>query len=218
VTASQRQTATYGSNTTVDVEVEEASQKLLVNFVDDSQLELLQGECKSMKLRLSNAGTQNIDDIWLVAGAEDHVWVDFDTNANASSAKLPSTEVLHSENSILPRQPYHIPLGNSLTPGDSVEFPIALHADRPSEDDLSLLFVFRGARGQSFHSARVTRHCQVTPIFEVSATSQPSRSLEHLFLLNLELDNVSSSNTVQLTQVTTLSPLWECTPVADANL
>jgi hypothetical protein len=75
--------------------------------------------------------------------------------------------------------------------------------------------VFREAQNQSFHSARVTRYYEVTPVFEVSISSQPSRSAEHLFLLNLELYNISPSSTIQLTQVTTLSPLWECTPIVE---
>jgi trafficking protein particle complex subunit 8 len=214
-TAPQRQAAIYGSDMTVNVEVEEASQKLLVNFVDDGRLVLLQGECKRMKLWLSNAGTQSIGDVWMVAGTEDEIWVDFRSNSSISSVKQSWTEILHSDNSILPRRPYRVPLDNSLAPGDNVEFSVILHADRVSEGDLSLLFVFREAPGQSFHSARVTRYYEVTPIFEVSANSQPSRSMENLFLLNLELDNISSSSTVQLTQITTLSPLWECTPVVD---
>lgn len=200
------------------MEIEEASQQLLANFVDDSRLVLLQGECKRMKMWLSNAGAQSIGDIWMVTGKEDQIWADFHANSNPSSPKPSSTEILHSENSILPQQPYHVPLDKDLAPGDNIEFSVVVHADQISERDLCLLFVFREAHGQSFHSARVTRCYEVTPIFEVSATSQPSRSVEHLFLLNLELDNISSSSTVQLTQVTTLSPTWECTAVVDENL
>jgi hypothetical protein len=210
----QRQTATYGSDLTLKVEVEEASQKLLVDFVDDCRLVLAKGECKRIKLWLSNAGTQSIGEVWIVAGTDDEIWVDFHSNADTSE-NTSATEILHSDNSIAPRQPFPIPLDNTLSPGDNVEFSIVLHASGVSDHDLCLLFVYREAEGQAFHSARVTRHYEVTPIFEVSATSQPSRSVDNLFLLSLELDNISSSNAVQITQVTTVSPLWECNPIVD---
>jgi len=205
----------YDSDVTVDVAVEDASQKLLVSFVDDSRLVLLQGECQRMSLWLSNTGTRVVDEVWMVAAPEDEIWVDFHPTLNTSSAMVLSTEILHSSNSILPQPPFRIPLDKSLVPGDSVEFSVILHADRVFEHDLCLLFVFREAQNQSFHSARVTRYYEVTPVFEVSISSQPSRSAEHLFLLNLELYNISPSSTIQLTQVTTLSPLWECTPIVE---
>lgn len=214
-TPTQRQTATYGSDLTLKVDVEQASQKLLVNFVDDSRLVLVQGECKVMKLWLSNAGTRNIGEMWIVAGTDDEIWVDFNSNTDTTSENSPATEILHSDNSIAPQQPFPIPLGDVLSPGANIEFSVVVHVNEVSDHNLSLLFVYREAGGQAFHSARATRHYEVTPIFEVSAASQPSRSVDNFFLLSLELDNISSSNTVQLTQVTTMSPLWECTPIVD---
>ena len=64
--------------------------------------------------------------------------------ADASSP----TEVLHSHNSLAPQRPYRIPLKSSqgsptLYPGDSIEFPVVLHAERLGEQELCLLFVYR---------------------------------------------------------------------------
>ena len=214
-TPQQRQTATYGPDVVIKVEVEEAGQILQANFVDDSHLVLVQGERKPMKLWLSNEGTRRISDIWLLAGKEDQIWVD---------SKLPtdnfevtsSSEILHSDNTITTRSPLRIPVKDALTPGDNIEFSVILHAEQMSTD-LHLLIVFREGAGHSFHSTRVTRSYEVTPIFEVSASTKPSRSRDHLFLLNLEMDNVSA-NPVQVTQVTTLSPLWACTPIVNDEL
>lgn len=211
----QRQTATYDLDLTLKVEVEEASQKLLVNFVDDYRLVLARGECKRMKLWFTNTGTRSIGEVWIVAGADDEIWVDFHSNADKSLEHPSATEILRSDNSIVPQQPFSIPLDSDLAPGDSVQFSIVLHANGVSDHDLCLLFVYREAEGHAFHSARVTRHYEITPIFEISATSQPSRSVDNLFLLSLQLDNISSSSAVQLTQVTTVSPLWECKPIVD---
>lgn len=210
-TSLQRQTATYGSDVFIKVEVEEANQKLLVNFVDDSRLVLAQGEYKAMKLWFSNAGTRSIGEIWLVAGTDDELWVDFQPT---SLEKSSLTESLHSENSIASRRPFRIPLDQALAPGADIELSVVVHADRVAEHDLCLLLIFRETETQPFHSTRVTRYYEVTPIFEISATSQPSSTSDQLFMLNMELENVSS-NAVQLTQVTTLSPQWNCDPVSD---
>lgn len=71
----QRQGVTYGPDMLMSIEVEPANQKLLVQFVDDGRLELYRGENKEMKLWISNVGTTDIDELWMVSGAEDHIWV-----------------------------------------------------------------------------------------------------------------------------------------------
>lgn len=215
-TPQQRQTVTYGPDVVIKIDVEEAGQRLQASFVDDSRLVLVQGERKPMKLWLSNAGTRRVGDIWLLAGKEDQIWVDFEPPSDHVTEVTSSSEILHSENTMTTRSPLHIPVKDALTPGDNIEFTVTLHAERMSTD-LCLLIIFREAAGQPFHSTRVTRSYEVTPIFEVSASTQPSRSADHLFLLNLEMDNVSA-NPVQLTQVTTLSPLWACTPIVNNEL
>ena len=74
-TPSQRQKATYSPDVVIKIEVEETGQQLLVNFVDDSRLVLAQGETTSMTLWFSNTGTKPINEIWMVAGAEDEIWL-----------------------------------------------------------------------------------------------------------------------------------------------
>lgn len=49
--------------------------KLLVDYVDDDQLVLTQGENKSLRLRLSNIGPRPIGEIWMVSGVDDDVYV-----------------------------------------------------------------------------------------------------------------------------------------------
>ncbi|KII93831.1 hypothetical protein PLICRDRAFT_36073 [Plicaturopsis crispa FD-325 SS-3] len=214
-TALQRQSVMYAPDVLMNVEVEEASQRLLIDFVDDERLELAQGECKQLRLWISNEGTRNIGETWLVAGVADEVWVDHSTqDPSSSTVDTPSTtEIFHSDNRLAPRQPHHVPL--SLPPGDSTQVPITIHAGNLGEHALRILFVYREKDGQSFRSVRLTRHYAVRPIFEVSARSQPSRSLEHLFLINLELENVTFSSGVEVSQVTVVSPTWTCTSVAE---
>jgi trafficking protein particle complex subunit 8 len=71
----QRQQPTYAPDVIVKVMVEGTSHKLLANFVDDDLLALAQGETKSMSLWFSNAGANPIEEIWLVCGPEDEIWV-----------------------------------------------------------------------------------------------------------------------------------------------
>jgi trafficking protein particle complex subunit 8 len=67
----------YAPDVLIKVEVEEASQKLVVNFVDDGPLILAQGECKQMALWFSNTGTSGIDEVWMIAAPEEEIWVGF---------------------------------------------------------------------------------------------------------------------------------------------
>jgi hypothetical protein len=72
--------------------------------------------------------------------------------------------------------------------------------------------------GKSFHTVQVTRRFEIKPIFEVSASVRPANASNNLFVINLELNNVTASSAVELTQVTTLSPSWKCTPLQEHNL
>lgn len=152
-----------------------------------------------------------------------------------SSSSSTTTEVLHSTNSMAPRMPYRISLeqlqnSSSLACGDSVKVSAWLHASHAVEQDLCVLFVFREvsllehfaivslivmiqAPELPFHSARVTRHYEVKPILKVVASSRPSGSPDHTFLLNVEVENATEISNVQLTQITTMSPLWACSPL-----
>ncbi|KAJ7293446.1 ER-golgi trafficking TRAPP I complex 85 kDa subunit-domain-containing protein [Mycena rebaudengoi] len=214
-TPAQRQQPTYAPEVLIKVDIVEAAHKLLVNFVDDRRLVLGEGESKSMRMWFVNRGNKPIGQVWMVAGEEDEIWV----GDHGDDDSTPATEVTRSPNSLAPRRPYRIPMINGedstyLQPGDGVEIPALLHATKTGEQELCLLFVYRENDTESFHSTRVTRYYDVRPILDISATAVPCYNPEHLFLLNLELENVSSSNSVHLSQITTLSPTWRCDPLA----
>ncbi len=75
-TPHQRQNKVYAPDNVIRVEVEDATQRLSAQFSDDSQLVLYHGECREMRIWLSNTGTQAISEIWLVGGEDDEIWVD----------------------------------------------------------------------------------------------------------------------------------------------
>lgn len=72
----QRQQPTYAPDIIMRVEVVASHHKLVASYIEDEQLALMQGENKSMKLWLTNAGSKSISEVWMVAGAEDEIWVD----------------------------------------------------------------------------------------------------------------------------------------------
>jgi hypothetical protein len=74
-TALQRQKPTYASDVFMQVEVVPADHKLQITYVEDERLVFLQGENKSERLWLTNAGTRPISEVWMITGANDELWV-----------------------------------------------------------------------------------------------------------------------------------------------
>jgi trafficking protein particle complex subunit 8 len=156
-TPHQRQNKVYAPDIIVKVEVEDAAQRLSVEFFDDSRLVLYHGECRPMGIWLSNTGTQAIGDIWLVSGEDDEFWINEtgDQDPGMSQTTLQSSgeasvldfETFDSDNSLLPRSPYRVPLTSMenalLAPGASFELPFMLHANKLGEQELCFLLTFR---------------------------------------------------------------------------
>lgn len=82
-TPAQRASKVYAPDVLIQVEVEEAGQRLHANLVDDRHPVLAQGEYKTLKLWLTNSGTRKIGELWLVYGEDDAVWLDVDEPATA---------------------------------------------------------------------------------------------------------------------------------------
>ena len=166
-TPHQRQNKVYAPDVVVKVEVEDAAQRLSAEFFDDDRLVLYHGECRQMRIWLSNIGTHAIGDIWLISGQEDEFWIeepgDEETGTRQISllpvcctqrpiaeASAPISQTFDSDNSLLPRSPYRIPLTSlenpSLAPGANFELPFVLHANKLGEHELCLLLTFREVR------------------------------------------------------------------------
>ncbi|KAH9837148.1 ER-golgi trafficking TRAPP I complex 85 kDa subunit-domain-containing protein [Rhodofomes roseus] len=217
-TTQQRQNKAYASDILIEVDVEDAGQRLRASFVDDRHLILIEGEYKRLKLWMTNSGSRPINEAWMVSGREDELWIDSDEavaeeTPAASSSQGPLTETLDSSNSLRRREPYGLPLGDSqgssdLAPGESMQVTLTLHASQVGERDLGLLFIFREVSCAPFWCVRVTRPYEVIPVFRLAASAEPSRSVDHSYGLSLEVENLSETGNLRLTQVTTISPLW----------
>ncbi|KAG2369466.1 ER-golgi trafficking TRAPP I complex 85 kDa subunit-domain-containing protein [Suillus spraguei] len=231
-TPQQRQTITYAPDEFLKLNVEEASQELAVTFMDDGPLVLVEGECKRMKLWMSNTGSRDIGEVWVVPGPEDEIWIGpldseegmFDcwliafegAYAELGLATSMSWKTWQSDNKIVQPTPYSIPLAEKLVVAGSTEVTVVLHAGRKRKQDLSLLFIYREAQGSPFHCTRVTRSYEVVQCLQISTASHPSPSPDHSFSLRLDLTNILSSSVVEIDQVTTISASWSCFPLAKA--
>ena len=162
----QRQQPTYAPDVIMQVEVVASHHKLVASYIEDGQLVLMQGENKSMRLLLTNAGSRPISEVWMVAGAEDEIWVGATDNDvmqdcaylnwqvsfkkigdDISRVAVELSEVILSPNSLEPQKPFRLSLSGSnqssvLEPGSSVEVSFILHAETIGNHDLCLLFVF----------------------------------------------------------------------------
>jgi hypothetical protein len=153
--------------------VEQKNQRLLVGFVEDSPLDLAQGEWKEEKLWISNQGGKEVEELWLVCDPEDEIWISSNDKAESreyGSPSLPNRthsqlveakegsfefqETFISDNSLHSLRPYAIPLqspsgADSLLPAEITHMTITFHAGRMGEHDLRLLFVYRTVRASS---------------------------------------------------------------------
>lgn len=68
--------------------------------------------------------------------------------------------------------------------------------------------------GDDFHAIRLRRNYEVLPLLDVSAAARPSRSLDHMFTMNVEVDQLLAIGDIRITQLTTLSPSWKCEAIA----
>jgi hypothetical protein len=89
-TPHQRQNKVYSPDIAVEVEVEEATQRLSAQFSDDSRLVLYHGECRQMRIWLSNIGTREIGDIWLLGGEDDEFCADGSTDQETGTRQMAS--------------------------------------------------------------------------------------------------------------------------------
>lgn len=70
-----RQIRTYAPDVLMEVEIVPSDYKLTVNVANAELLELLQGENRLLKLRLTNSGSKPLSEVWMVSGSEDEVWI-----------------------------------------------------------------------------------------------------------------------------------------------
>ncbi|KAL1748561.1 ER-golgi trafficking TRAPP I complex 85 kDa subunit-domain-containing protein [Schizophyllum fasciatum] len=220
-TAAQRQRPTYAPDVPLRATVRDRAHRLQARFVDDAgghTLLLTEGEVRSLMLHIANDGLRPVGELWIVPSEreEDDVWWAEVEGEGGDEGDGKLQDVVRSANSLLPPRPMRIPLRNAageavLRPGESMDLPLTLHAATSGERELSLLLVYREDEGEPFYPSRLTRFYDVRQAFGASMRARPSMSSEQLFVVDLSVQNKSASS-VQITQVTTLSPTWRLRP------
>ncbi|KAJ7596891.1 ER-golgi trafficking TRAPP I complex 85 kDa subunit-domain-containing protein [Mycena floridula] len=207
----QRLTPTYAPDVILQVNITEASHRLVVSFADEQQLVLGQGETKLLRLWFTNSGTKAVKELWMIPGAEDQIWLHDKKDSDIPVEATVPHEDVESINTLTSRKPYRVSLGEEeyLQAGDSMEISLVLHADQAGDNELCILFVYRQSDSEPFNPVRAIRYYEVQPIFKIICNSRPSAEADNLFTLNLELENITSSATVAVHQVTILSPTWK---------
>ena len=81
-TAVQRQEKTYAPDVFVEVETEGCGQRLDASFVQDEQVALIQGERKRLELWVNNTGVEDVNEIWMISGPENVVWIEKSATEN----------------------------------------------------------------------------------------------------------------------------------------
>ena len=56
------------------------------------------------------------------------------------------------------------------------------------------------------------------PLFEIATSSDVGRSAAHPYTFSVDLKNLTTSSNIVIQQVTTLSPVWACTPLTEDAL
>ncbi|EKM61151.1 uncharacterized protein PHACADRAFT_190295 [Phanerochaete carnosa HHB-10118-sp] len=219
-TPHQRQNKVYAPDTFIEVEVEDSGYRLQAGFVDDRHLTLHQGERRRVDARLHNSGRRSINELWLVTDPSAQLWVD------SPESQLPgaveSMETLQSTNSLASPEPCLVDLAHvhstpSLEPGQELRLPLLLYAARSGEHDLSLLMVFRETGDDTFYSARLTRHYEVQHLLHIESSTMTGPSPDIPHSVELQIINVAS-NTVRLTQVTSVSHIWDCSSLSSSGI
>ena len=62
----------------------------------------------------------------------------------------------------------------------------------------------------TFQSVRLHTEYEVQEPFELAATARPCESTDHSSIIDFEIRNNHPSNIINLVQVSTLSPTWDC--------
>ncbi|KAF9455059.1 hypothetical protein P691DRAFT_800071 [Macrolepiota fuliginosa MF-IS2] len=235
-TTVQRQQPTYAPDVLVKFDVAEATHKLAVSFVEGGRLGMLQGERRVMNIWMVNMGSKPVKEIWMIPDAEDEIWVgdavaegeeqeegeeeeeEEEKEQESGDEDNSRIEVVKSSNSLLPPNPLKIPVpGGVLEPEEGVNIPLTFHTELVGEKQFCLVFVYREGESDAFHMTRISRTVDVQPLFHVTSVVEPAQSSSGQFAVNVSLRNLSNS-VVQLTQVSTVSPLWSSSSVLEDSL
>ncbi|KAG8986225.1 hypothetical protein FRB93_005483 [Tulasnella sp. JGI-2019a] len=215
-TAAQRETPAYASDVLMRIDVRKSGGRLhaeLSSSADHPATVLGVGEIKELTVRITNAGSTVVRDLWAVFGESENtglVWLDTG-DPDSDEDGLPS--LITTPNSLLAPLPSHVPLermhGSELGPDQSFDLPLYVQAHVAKPFDVAILFVFRQDFGSStFFTTFLRTTIKVEPVLDVVAGVRPLPPQSLGYTLALDIENVGSLGDIHITQVSTISPAW----------
>ncbi|KAI0686194.1 ER-golgi trafficking TRAPP I complex 85 kDa subunit-domain-containing protein [Earliella scabrosa] len=209
----QRQGKVYAPDILIKIEVEEAGQRLHAHFVDDRHLTLAQGKYKHQRVWLTNSETRSISELWLLTGEQDELWVDTDDG----SAVIPSRPERHTK---FPLGAYtRLQFSRQETKCSCLSsYMQRIMVNRIYVCSSSSESINPSSDNAPFHCTRVTRRYEVKPILKVTTSVRPSASPEQTYIVGVEVENTAASSNIQVTQVSTMSALWTCSPLGSHSV
>ncbi|KLO17070.1 hypothetical protein SCHPADRAFT_959188 [Schizopora paradoxa] len=211
-TALQRQSKQYAADILMTVRVQDKTQRLEACFVEDDLQFAWEGELIKFSLRLENTGTTPLQEIWLVSGPDDHLWLD-SSRDSASENSLQWNGSSQWSNTIRFSDPLPVPIerllgSTSIDVSQSITVPLCFHAVRSGDQQLRILVVYRESDTGSFKMTSVKQSIFVKPLLKASAVAKPSISGGCEFTLDVNVQNTSSAS-VHISKLSTMSPSWQ---------
>ncbi|PFH54797.1 hypothetical protein AMATHDRAFT_135105 [Amanita thiersii Skay4041] len=217
-TAAQRQKPTYAPDVIPTIQVAEENIRLTAQFIEEGPLTVYQGEHRHMIISLSNTGKRPISELWVVHDANDELWF----NVSQSESDEGKNGVIHSPNcldvDLVHRLPQIAREDYPLLPGHTSELTVVFHATDVGSKEVSLLLTYREDSKSAFQSFKLSQRYEIQPFLELGASARPSESMEHPYILNLEIVDSTISSVIQISQINTLSATWRCTELTKQNI
>ncbi|KIO08413.1 hypothetical protein M404DRAFT_134508 [Pisolithus tinctorius Marx 270] len=210
-TLQQRLIPTYAPDILIKAEIEHDNLELDVSLATDEPLLVLEGEYKWVEVRLSNVGSRAIGEVWLLAGPEDQI-CPYCPPGKISRKPGDLAGVLFTDNKLPQWTPYNVPLEEDLQPSVGIGTTLIWRPIRSVSQRICLLFIYREREGSTFYCTKATKNYEINSCLTVSAKTYTTPLKLHPFQVNVEISNISST-ALRLTQVVTISPIWQCRPL-----
>ncbi|KAI0244438.1 hypothetical protein L0F63_002264, partial [Massospora cicadina] len=222
-TLKQRQSCVYGPSYHCTVRVVAALPKLSLQL-DGLPERIFSGELVAGRLQLRNVGASALARLcvslshptFLAFGchtpcprAQGTVTIDNNIHKCANAAIEFYSELCHDE----------APL-TSLDSGQVGQVPVHLRGDRVGVHKLYLLFRYEtdsasdGGSQVLWRAAKLVFKVEVVPSLKINAYTRPSLKALGQFVIGIEVENVQSAGTFQITQLSSLSHRWRITPIS----
>ncbi|WWC68664.1 uncharacterized protein I206_102596 [Kwoniella pini CBS 10737] len=198
-TKAQRITPTYAEDTSLTVDVT-ASRAILTAHLAGIPDNLFEGSVVGGRIRLSNRGKTNINDIGMIWNEYGVIRRTDDTKHQDTNNSIPN---LIQPNTILPLY------NGIIQPGEEREIPITFLATQTGSIDILGLVVFSSADdgASNTSSALICHQIDVRPILQINAVLRPTGQEAGHYTSVVEITNRSSVSIV-INRIAGMSPSW----------